>query len=97
MSSEGEGDGQSRADAYGFMLIEADGLMTLDEPMFGTPVTSKIDSFDFYGDEPVQIIMVQVPADQLPKELMFLPALLLLALIAMLQRGRARKEEGVPA
>ena len=97
MSIEGEGDGQSRADAYGFMLIEADGLMTLDEPMFGTPVTSKIDSFDFYGDEPVQIIMVQVPADQLPKELMFLPALLLLALIAMLQRGRARKEEGVPA
>lgn len=94
---EGEGDGQSRADAYGFMLIEADGLMTLEEPMFGTPVSTKIDSFDYYGDEPVQIIAIHVPADQLPKELVFLPALLLLALIAMLQRGRARKEEGVPA
>ncbi|OUS35657.1 C4-dicarboxylate ABC transporter [Rhodobacterales bacterium 56_14_T64] len=96
MSIEGEGDGQSRADAYGFMLIEADGLMTLEEPMFGTPVSTKIDSFDFYGDEPVQIISIQVPAEQLPKELVFLPALLLLALVAMLQRGRASKE-GVPA
>lgn len=96
MAIEGEGDGQSRADAYGFMLIEADGLMTLDEPMFGTPVSTKIDSFDFYGDEPVQIISIQVPAEQLPKELVFLPALLLLALVAMLQRGRASKE-GVPA
>jgi len=96
MVIEGEGDGQSRADAYGFMLLEEDGLMKLDEPMFGTPVSTKIESFDFYGDEPVQITAVQAPADQLPKELVFLPALLLLALVAMLQRGRASKE-GVPA
>jgi len=96
MKIQGEGDGQSRADAYGFMLIQEDGLMKLDEPMFGTPVSTKIESFDFYGDEPVQIISVQAPADQLPKELVFLPALLLLALVAMLQRGRASKE-GVPA
>ena len=96
MVIEGEGDGQSRADAYGFMLLEEDGLMKLDEPMFGTPVSTKIESFDFYGDEPVQITAVLAPADQLPKELVFLPALLLLGLIAMLQRGRASKE-GVPA
>ncbi|MVO14581.1 TRAP transporter permease [Parasedimentitalea huanghaiensis] len=96
MVIEGEGDGQSRADTYGFMLLEEDGLMKLDEPMFGTPVSTKIESFDFYGDEPVQITAVQAPADQLPKELVFLPALLLLALVAMLQRGRASKE-GVPA
>ena len=96
MVIEGETNGQSRADAYGFMLIEEDGLMKLDEPMFGTPVSTKIESFDFYGDEPVQIVSVQAPAEQLPKELVFLPALLLLALIAMLQRGRASKE-GVPA
>ncbi|NIZ63363.1 C4-dicarboxylate ABC transporter [Sedimentitalea sp. CY04] len=96
MIIEGEGDGQSRADAYGFMLLEEDGLMKLDEPMFGTPVSTKIESFDFYGDEPVQITAVLAPADQLPKELVFLPALLLLGVIAMLQRGRASKE-GVPA
>jgi hypothetical protein len=38
---------------------------------------------------------VKVPADQLPKELIFIPALLLLGLIALMQTGRARKEEAM--
>ena len=45
--------------------------------------------FDFYGDDPVQIASVQATADQLPKELIFIPALLLLGLVAWLQNGRA--------
>jgi len=44
----------------------------------------------------VEIAKVHAPADQLPKEVIFIPALLLLGLIAFGQRARMRKE-GVPA
>ncbi|AUQ70495.1 TRAP transporter permease [Phaeobacter inhibens] len=90
------GDGQAQVDAFGLMLLPEDGVVKLDEPMFGTPAQSGMDSFDFYGDEPVRLLSVQAPANQLPKELIFIPALLLLAMIAFLQRARASKE-GVPA
>ncbi|AUQ54314.1 TRAP transporter permease [Phaeobacter inhibens] len=90
------GDGRAQVDAFGLMLLPEDGVVKLDEPMFGTPAQSGMDSFDFYGDEPVRLLSVQAPADQLPKELIFIPALLLLAMIAFLQRARASKE-GVPA
>lgn len=59
-------------------------------------MSSDLDSFDFYADTPVQIATVQVPADQMPKELIFIPALALLGLIAFLQRARASRQ-GEPA
>jgi len=71
--------------------------MPLDAPGFGTPAEQKLESFDFYGDTPVEIVEVLAPSTQLPKELIFIPALLLLALVALLQRGRARQTQGVPA
>ncbi len=91
-----EEGGQARVDAMGLLLIEEDGMVKLDEPMFGTPVSDDMDIFDYYGDEPVQLTSVSVPASQPPKELMFIPALILLGLIAFLQRGRAARQE-VPA
>ncbi|MCA0873312.1 TRAP transporter permease [Seohaeicola saemankumensis] len=91
-----EPDGQARLDSFGLLLLPEDGIVKLDEPMFGTPVAPSLESFDFYADDPVQIVSIQAPASQLPKELVFIPALFLLALVAMLQRGRAARE-GVPA
>ena len=91
-----EPDGQARLDSFGLMLLPEDGIVKLDEPMFGTPVAPSLESFDFYADDPVQIVSIQAPANQLPKELVFIPALFLLALVALLQRGRAARE-GVPA
>ncbi|MBO9449778.1 TRAP transporter permease [Tropicibacter sp. R16_0] len=91
-----EADGAARVDAFGLLLLEEDGVMKLDEPMFGSPVASSLESFDFYADDPVQIASIQAPADQPLKELIYIPALILLGLIAMLQRGRAAKE-GEPA
>jgi MYXO-CTERM domain-containing protein len=44
----------------------------------------------------VTLVALQSPADQLPKELIFIPALALLALVAGLQ-GRRRKQEGALA
>ncbi|WP_226553794.1 TRAP transporter permease [Celeribacter naphthalenivorans] len=84
-----EPGGAARLDALGLMLMPEGDAMVMDEPMFGTDLSDKLASFDFYGDEPVRLTAVQAPADQLPKELMFIPALLLLGLVTVLQRGRA--------
>ncbi len=65
----------------------------MDEPFPGTPLFEKMSSFDFYGDDWVVIKSAKVKADQLPKELVFIPGLLLLGLIYMLQLARVRREE----
>ncbi|MCO8144217.1 TRAP transporter permease [Rhodovulum tesquicola] len=85
--------GAARLAATGLMPEERDGLVVLDEPMFGTPYAEALRAFDFYGDEPVEITALRVPQEQAPKEMMFLPALLLLGLVAWAQLGRARREE----
>ena len=94
--SDGSGDGLAMAEAIGLVLMPEDGLMKLDAPGFGTPAEQTLGNFDFYGDDPVQVTSIKAPKDQLPKELVFIPALLLLALVALMQRSRASKE-GVPA
>jgi TRAP transporter 4TM/12TM fusion protein len=94
--SDGSGDGLAMAEGIGLVLMPEDGLMKLDAPGFGTPAEESLGSFDFYGDDPVLVTAIKAPQDQLPKELIFIPALLLLALVALMQRSRASKE-GVPA
>ncbi|PTX54621.1 TRAP transporter 4TM/12TM fusion protein [Litoreibacter ponti] len=80
---------QARLDALGLIIVPEGETQRLEEPAFGTELADALSSFDFYGDEPVAITSVQATADQLPKELIFIPALLLLALIALLQSRRA--------
>ncbi|HBZ45611.1 MAG TPA: C4-dicarboxylate ABC transporter, partial [Maritimibacter sp.] len=88
----------ARLDELGLMLMPEDGVMRMEEPMFGTPLSDRLSSFDFYGDTPVAITEVRASADQLPKELIFIPTLALLGLIAFLQIQRSRREpEGVTA
>ena len=67
--------------------------MVADEPMFGTELQQKLQGFDFYGDTPVTLSNVKVPNDQLPKELMFIPAFLLLGLVAFLQYRRKEDDD----
>ncbi|WP_138422508.1 TRAP transporter permease [Maritimibacter alexandrii] len=92
---------QARLDEWGLLLLPEGDQVILEEPMFGTPLSDQLASFDFYGDEPVTISAVRAPAEQLPKELMFIPALALMALIAFLQSRRAETaapaRKGVPA
>jgi len=92
---EGE-DGASRLEAMGFITLQEDGLVKMDEPLPGTAISAQMGGFDFYGDDAVRIAEVKAPADQMPKELVFIPALVLLALIAFLQRARMTKQ-GEPA
>ena len=58
--------------------------------MFGSPHSSALADYDFYGDEYVTVKEVLAPQSQMPKELVFIPALIFLAFIFMLQRSRER-------
>ncbi|WP_417270051.1 TRAP transporter permease [Celeribacter sp.] len=92
----GAGTGEERLADTGLLLMIEDGLAKMDEPAFGSPFSSSLANFDFYGDEPVQITEVHAPVHQMAKEIVFVPALIFLLLIALMQRARMSRE-GVPA
>ena len=92
LPASGTADGEARLAALGLTTIPEGDMLLLEEPFPGTPYFETMSNFDFYGDAPMQVTSVAAPADQLPKELMYIPALLLLAGIAFLQRGRAARQ-----
>lgn len=96
MPISSEASGEDRLNAFGLLLMADGDAVNMDEPSFGSPFSNSLSSFDFYGDDPVTIASVQAPAGQMPKEIIFLPALLFLALIAFLQNARISKN-GVPS
>lgn len=89
---EGEGSGAERLDKTGLVLIEEGDIVKMDEPSFSSPFAQSLGGFDFYADDPVKIKAIQAPSDQFAKELIFIPALILLGLIAFMQRARQRRE-----
>ncbi len=86
----GEEAPADRLAAMGLAFFAEGDDLAVEEPMFGSPHASSLADYDFYGDEYVTVKEVLAPQSQLPKELVFIPALLLLAFVYMLQRGRAR-------
>ena len=92
-----EGDGAGRLESSGILTQTEGDQALMEEPFPGTPFGDLGETFDFYGDTPVTITSVDVPADRLPKEVFFLPALLLLGLVIMVQRGREEKPAAAPA
>ncbi len=81
-------DGLERLKGAG-LLVVADGQKALlDEPIVGTQFFTTLQDFDFYGDVPVEIVTVQVENQRMPKELFYIPALLLLGFVIMMQRRR---------
>jgi len=82
------GDGEGRVTNAGLtVLLEGDKAI-IEEPFPGTPFFEPFQSFDFYGDTPVEVIEVRQEAARLPKEIFYIPALLLLGLVIALQRRR---------
>lgn len=85
-----DGTGVERLDAAGLTVIEDGDMLSLDEPFPGTPYFDQLaNDYDFYGDEPAQIEIVAIENNRFPKELFFIPALLLLLMIVAIQRPRA--------
>jgi TRAP transporter 4TM/12TM fusion protein len=84
------GDGVARLNEVGLPVIVDGDVIQVEEPGFGTPYFEKLSrQYDFYGDDPVQIMSADIAADRMPKEVFFLPAFLLLFLLIMVQRQRA--------
>jgi TRAP transporter 4TM/12TM fusion protein len=83
------GDGIDRLDAAGLTVIIEDGVAKLDEPFQGTPFFQTLSGFDYYSDQaPVQILTAGVPAERMPKEIFYIPALILLGIVILFQRRR---------
>ncbi|MBP0483898.1 TRAP transporter permease [Sagittula salina] len=80
-----------RADAAGLLLMPEGDKLYMDEPMFGTDFQQKFQGFDFYGEPRVEVTNLQHPAKRMPKQLFWLPALLLLGLVIVMQRRRQTK------
>ncbi len=81
------GTGEERLASAG-LEVRVDGDKVLaDNVMFGSAAQAAGLDFDW------EITNLQVAADRPPKHLMFIPALLLLALVAMTQRRRHKKTE----
>jgi len=88
-----QADGSERLGNAGLNVLVEDGLAKVEEPFPGTPYFETIGkTFDFYAEDPVTVSQVLTKADRLPKEIFYIPAVLLLALIVWLQRRRARTD-----
>ena len=84
------GDAEGALDAQGLAVFVDGDTIAMDEPFPGTPFFETLgNEYDFYGDTPVQITQVQIENDRMPKELFFIPALILLAGVVLIQRRRA--------
>ena len=80
-----------RAEAAGLFLMPEGERMLMEEPMFGSFYHAQLNRFDFYGAEPVEVTSLQEPADRMSSLVFYVPALLLLGVIVMLQRRRQTK------
>jgi TRAP transporter 4TM/12TM fusion protein len=84
------GDAEGALDAQGLALLVDGDVLAMDEPFPGTPFFESLgNEYDFYGDTPVQITEVQIENDRMAKEIFFIPALLLLLGLILIQRPRA--------
>jgi hypothetical protein len=86
-----EATGKERLEGIGIETREEDGKILVDDVVFSSRAEKAGIDFD------QEILNIQVPSQRPPKQLMFIPALLLYALIWFLQRGRRNKEAAVVA
>lgn len=82
---------QGRLTQDGLVMLPESDRLFLDEPVFGSKYQERLNHFDFYLDNRVEVTQVMVAADRLPKQLFYLPAILLLLIVIMLQRRRQTK------
>ncbi|MGI9353056.1 MAG: TRAP transporter permease [Rhizobiaceae bacterium] len=82
-------DAVERLKNAGLNVIVEDGFAKVEEPFPQTPLFEKIGNlFDFYGDEPVVVSKVRLKAERPAKEWFYIPAILLLGFIYLMQRRR---------
>jgi len=85
------GDGETRFTQAGLNILDEDGKVVID----GLTWDSKLKNLDKLfsmgdPDNPLMVEYVYLENERMPKELFYIPAILLLALIILLQRRRHR-------
>ncbi len=86
-------EAERRLSGAGLTVTNEDGQMRIEEPFVGTDLFIKIgDLFDFYSDTPVVIDHIQQPSERMPKEIFYIPALIVLAGVVLVQSRRKKRE-----
>ncbi len=88
---------EQRLQKAGLMVSVQGEVVQLEEPMPGTPYFELARQFDFYGDKPVVIANVYEKAERMPKEVFYIPAAVLLALVILAQLARRRRQQATTA
>ena len=83
------GEGTTRLANSGLQVSIEDEAALLDEPLPASRFESLALTFDFYADEPVVVSALALPNERVVKELFYIPAIVLFALVYWLQRRRA--------
>ncbi|GGK03767.1 TRAP transporter permease [Pseudomonas matsuisoli] len=78
-----KGTGQERLEALGLTLYEQEGKTLIDVVGFGSPAEAAGLAFD------QEIVAARAPTERAPKEIMWFPGLILLALVVWMQRRRS--------
>ncbi|EKF17596.1 TRAP transporter permease [Nitratireductor pacificus] len=92
-------EGAARFEAATGLVARVEGeTVILDEPFDMNSLAGKtLSKLDFYADEPVVITAVEVSNEgRMPRELFYIPAALLLALVMFMQRRRGGTLGGNP-
>ena len=83
--------------AMGLQVRIEGGDVILDEPLdMNSLVGRTLSNMDFYADEPVRIAAVEVSAERMAREVLYIPALLIFALVVFTQRRRGGTLAGNP-
>ncbi|WEX08364.1 TRAP transporter permease [Chelativorans sp. AA-79] len=85
-------------EATGLPVRIENGTVIVDEPLdFNSFAGRTLSNMDFYADQPVQLTAVEVTAaDRMPRQVFYIPAVLILALVVFLQRRRGGTIAGKP-
>jgi len=87
-----KGDGEERLTNAGLQIMEEEGKVVIDALTWDSK-HKQLDKVFTFGelDNPVVIDQVYIVKERIAKEIFYIPALLMLALIIFLQLGRAKK------
>jgi len=86
-----ESTGVERLNAIGLETRNEEGKILIENVVFSSSAEKAGIDFD------QEVLNIQLPAKRPPKQLMFIPALALFALVWFIQRGRKNKLEAAPA
>ncbi len=97
LGAAGEGGEQRFETAIGLPVRVENGMAILDEPLDLNSLAARaLSDMDFYAEEPVQITAVEVSVERMPPQIFYIPAVLILALVMLLQRRRGGTLVGNP-